>query len=91
MGLASVAIPSLCAEIMTGSGRANVALGVVLTAFGAGATLSPLVAGFVAQHLGFSSAFLVLGGIAGLGFVLWLIGVRVLGLQFDRPDATAPP
>ena len=90
MGLGSVAIPALSAEIMAGTGRANAALGVVLTAFGAGATLSPLVAGFVAQHLGFPGAFLMLGGIAALGLAVWLIGIKALGLRFERAE-TAPP
>ncbi len=90
MGLASVAIPTLSAEIMAGTGRANAALGVVLTAFGAGATLSPLVAGVVAQHSGFPGAFLVLGAIAALGLVVWLLGIKALGLRFDRQDASAP-
>lgn len=65
------------------------ALGVVLTAFGAGATLSPLVAGFVAQHIGFGSAFLVLGAVAALGLAVWLLGIKVLGLRFNRQEATA--
>ncbi len=90
MGLASVAIPTLSAEIMAGTGRANAALGVVLTAFGAGATLSPLVAGFVAQHFGFSGAFLVLGGVAAFGLAVWLFGIKALGLRFARADGPAP-
>ena len=84
MGLGSVAIPALSAEVMSGSGRASAGLGVVLTAFGAGATLSPLIAGFVAQRNGFSAAFLVLAAIAGVGVVLWTLP-RILGpLGFAR-------
>ncbi len=90
MGLASVAIPTLSAEIMAGTGRANAALGVVLTAFGAGATLSPLVAGVVAQHLGFSGAFLVLGGVAASGLAVWLLGIKALGLRFARAGRPTP-
>ena len=86
MGLASVAIPTLSAEIMAGTGRANASLGVVLTAFGAGAALSPLVAGFVAQRIGFSGSFLVLGGVAALGLAVWLVGMKVLGLRFARSE-----
>ena len=89
-GLASVAIPVLSAEIMVGTGRANAALGAVLTAFGAGATLSPLVAGLVAQHLGYPGAFLALGAIAALGLATWIIGMRVLGLSFARAETPTP-
>ena len=90
-GLSSVAIPTLTADIMRGTGRANAALGVVLTAFGAGATLSPLVAGFVSQHSGFGGAFLVLAGIAALGLVIWIVGLRVLGPRFIQREEPAPP
>ena len=90
-GLSSVAIPTLTADIMRGTGRANAALGVVLTAFGAGATFSPLVAGFVSQHSGFGGAFLVLAGIAALGLVIWIIGLRVLGSHFIQRVEPAPP
>ena len=88
-GLASVAIPVLSAEIMAGSGRANAALGAVLTAFGAGATLSPLVAGVVAQHLGYPGAFLALAGIAAVGLAIWIGGMRVLGPGFDKAEEPA--
>lgn len=90
-GLSSVAIPTLTADIMRGTGRANAALGVVLTAFGAGATFSPLIAGFVSQHSGFGGAFLVLAGIAALGLVIWIIGLRVLGSQFIQRVEPASP
>ena len=90
-GLASVAMPALSVEIMEGSGHASAALGAVLTAFGAGATLSPLVAGQVAEHLGFSGSFLVLGGIAALGLATWVLGLRALGLSFARDEEPAPP
>lgn len=85
-GLASVAIPALSAEIMAGTGRANAALGAVLTAFGAGATLSPLLAGFASEHLGFSGAFLALSAVGALGLAVWLVGVRLLHLRFARAD-----
>ena len=86
-GMASVAIPALSAEIMTGSGRATAALGAVLTAFGAGCAIGPLVVGFAAQHLGFSRAFLFLGAIAGVGLAVWLVGSGRVGLRMagDRP------
>ncbi|AWN46757.1 MFS transporter [Methylobacterium terrae] len=74
MGLAGVAIPALVAEIMEGTGHAGAGLGGVMTAFGAGATLSPVLAGLAAQYLGFPAAFWGLSGIAGAGLALWLLG-----------------
>lgn len=91
MGLASVAIPALSAEIMAGSGRANAALGAVLTAFGAGATLSPLVAGLMSQWFGFAGAFLALGAIAAVGLAVWVAGLRLLGLRFARDEQLSSP
>ncbi len=76
MGLSSVAIPALNAEIMAGTGRLSAGFGAVLTAFGIGATLSPLVAGFVAQHAGFGSCFVALSVIAAGALVIWTVSRR---------------
>lgn len=82
VGMACVAIPALCAEIMDGTGRATVALGALLTAFGAGATLSPLVGGFAAQYFGFDGSFIAYAIIAGGGLIIWLVGRRALAGEF---------
>ena len=82
-GLAGVAMPALSADIMAGSGRANAALGVVLTAFGAGCAIGPLLAGYTAQHLGFPLAFSVLGVVAGVGLAVWLVGAYRFGLDMS--------
>ena len=74
MGLAGVAIPALAIEIMSGSGHSNAALGGVMTAYGAGAALSPALAGAVAQFINYGAAFLVLGAIALAGLVAWVVG-----------------
>lgn len=79
VGMACVAIPALNAEIMAGTGRANIGLGAVMTAFGAGAMLSPLIAGFVAQRVGFSGSFIAYAIVAFIGLIVWTIGRRVLG------------
>ena len=76
MGLGGVAIPALVADIMSDTGHASAGLGTVMTAFGAGATLSPLLAGEVAQYFGFSSSFLALGAVAILGALIWIVGQR---------------
>ena len=79
MGLGGVAIPALAAEMMEGSGHAGAGLGGVMTAYGAGATASPLLAGLAAQYLGFAASFLALAGVAGIGFLVWVGGRRLLG------------
>jgi MFS family permease len=90
MGLAGVAIPALVAEIMEGTGHANAGLGGVMTAYGAGAALSPALAGFVAQYLGFTASFLVLAAVAGIGLLLWTAGRRLPGMHLSsRQNKTA--
>ncbi len=87
MGLNGVAIPALAASVMRGTGRSSAGLGAVLTAFGAGAALSPLVAGLVAQHFGFPASFIALAVIAGIALVTWMGGVRYVGkMAFDDTD-----
>ena len=76
MGLAGVAIPALVADVTEGSGHSNAGLGAVMTAYGAGAALSPLLAGFVAQVAGFTTSFLALGAVALAGFAFWIAGWR---------------
>ena len=75
MGLGGVAIPALVARIMDGTGHANAGLGGVLTAYGAGAAVSPLLAGFVAKYLGYPASFIALAAVAGLGAVCWTAGL----------------
>ena len=91
MGMSGVAVPAIVEDIMRGTGRAGSGLAAVLTAFGAGASLSPLVAGMVAERIGFSGSFLVLGGIAAIGLAIWIGGSRFLDTCRARgglkPDA----
>ncbi len=90
-GLAGVAIPALVAEIMEGTGQANAGLGGVMTAFGAGAAVSPILAGFVAQRLGFPAAFVALAIVAGAGLALWIVGRRLAGVRLPREEAQSVP
>jgi predicted MFS family arabinose efflux permease len=81
MGLGGVAIPALVARIMDGTGHANAGLGGVMTAYGAGAAASPLLAGLVAQYLGFAASFIALAIVAAGGLALWMVGRRMLGMH----------
>ncbi|MFG1425218.1 MFS transporter [Roseixanthobacter glucoisosaccharinicivorans] len=72
-GLLGVATPGLAAQILRGTGHANIGLGVVLTCQGLGAALSPALAGFLAARFGYGVAFLALAGVAIAALGLWVI------------------
>ena len=70
----SVMIPLIVADVAFGSGHFNLAQGIVGTAVGIGASLSTVVAGYVADHFGSSIAFTGLAGVAGIGLVMiWFV------------------
>jgi MFS family permease len=70
-GLQSVAVPSLVARILSGTGRVNVGQGAVMTAQGIGAALSPALGGWLAQTSGYGTAFAILGSFAFGSIALW--------------------
>src|ERR1700733_6770174 len=70
----SVMIPLIVADVAFGSGHFSLAQGVVGTAVGIGASLSTVLAGYVADHFGSSVAFMGLAGVAAVGLVMiWLV------------------
>ncbi|WP_133646387.1 MFS transporter [Paraburkholderia flava] len=71
-GLQSVAVPALVVSLLKGSGRVNVGQGAVATAQGVGAALSPLLGGMLAQHFGYTSAFVALGAVSLGSLALWI-------------------
>src|SRR5450755_2076095 len=71
-GLQSVAVPGLVARILNGTGRVNIGQGAVMTVQGLGASLSPAIGGWIAQEIGYSAMFLVLGSFALGSIALWL-------------------
>jgi MFS family permease len=77
-GLQSVAVPGLVAKILDGSGRVNVGQGAVMTMQNIGAALSPAIGGWLAQSIGFSGAFLILGLISVVSIVIWIFFFQVL-------------
>jgi MFS family permease len=77
-GLQSVAVPALVVRLLQGTGRVNVGQGVVMTVQGIGASLSPALGGALAQHFGYSVAFVVLGAVSTGSLALWLcFGARL--------------
>jgi MFS family permease len=91
-GLQSVAVPGLVARVLDGTGRVNVGQGAVMTVQGLGAALSPAIGGWIAQEIGYSAMFLILGSFALGSIALWLGFASVLKPACARRDnADDPP
>ena len=65
-----VLVPLVVADIMGGSGRFNLALGIVGTAVGIGAAMSTTLAGYAMDHLGSLLTFSLLASVAVCGLSL---------------------
>ena len=62
-----VMVPLMIADITRGTGHFNFAQGIVGTAVGIGASISPTLAGYLSDQFGSQVAFLGLAGIAAVG------------------------
>ncbi|MBD8694614.1 MFS transporter [Stenotrophomonas sp. CFBP 13718] len=71
-GIFGALLPEIVSDLTQGTGRFNVTLGAVSTAFGVGAAFSPGLAGVIVQFAGYDAAFLSLAAIAALACVLAL-------------------
>jgi predicted MFS family arabinose efflux permease len=77
-----VMLPLVVIDVTRGTGHFNAALGVVSAISGIGASLSPLLAGYLADSYGRTATFSTLAGIATLGVILvWML------LPETKPDA----
>jgi MFS family permease len=85
-GLQSVAVPGLVARILNGTGRVNVGQGAVMTVQGLGASLSPALGGWIAQEIGYSAMFMILGSFALGSVALWVGFASIL-----KPACAAVP
>ncbi|MBR1121425.1 MFS transporter [Bradyrhizobium lablabi] len=72
IGLQSVAVPVMVARSLNGTGRVNLAQGAVITVQGAGAALSPALGGWIAQAIGYTPVFLLLGGLGLVATAVWI-------------------
>ncbi len=61
----------MVADLTEGSGRYNLALGVIMTAQGTGAALSNLVSGYIVNAWGFNAGFLFLAAMAAFAFLVY--------------------
>jgi predicted MFS family arabinose efflux permease len=71
-GLQSVAVPGMVARSLSGTGRVNLGQGAVITVQGVGASLSPVVGGWIAQWIGYQATFLLLGAFGLISAALWV-------------------
>jgi MFS family permease len=70
----SVMVPLIVADVAFGSGRFNLAQGIVGTATGIGASLSTVLAGYISDKFGSSAAFFGLAAVAAAGLALiWFV------------------
>lgn len=82
-GIFGVAWIIVVADLAEGTGRFNLIAGAISTGVAIGASLSNVMTGFVVQHAGFNTGFLVLGAIA-------LAAFAVLALAMPETRAGAP-
>jgi MFS family permease len=69
-GIFGVLTPIVVADLMRGTGRYNLALGIVATTHGIGASLSRFAAGVIVDHFGYNVAALTSGGVAGIALTV---------------------
>ncbi len=82
-----VMVPLTIADITRGTGRFNFAQGIVGTAVGIGASISPMLAGYLSDQFGNRFAFFGLATIAALG----LVAVWALMPETRPADETSAP
>jgi predicted MFS family arabinose efflux permease len=81
-----IMIPLMVADLTRGTGRFNLAQGVVGTAAGIGASISPTLGGYLTDHFGSSVAFLGLAAIAAVSLAaVWAL------MPETRPKRTQSP
>jgi MFS family permease len=85
-GIFGAIFPVIVADLMRNTGRFNIAQGAVITAQSVGAALSTTLAGLVVVKAGYSAAFLTLGVVAAIGFVVCWLALPETG---ERSDAGA--
>lgn len=93
-GIFGALFPVVVQDVTHGTGRFNVSLGAITTAWGVGAALSNFVAGRIVVAAGYDAAFMALGAIAGAGFALYLVAMPETAAtagSASNPRVLAPP
>jgi MFS family permease len=78
-GIFGALFPLVVQDLTHGTGRFNVSLGAVTTAWGVGAALSNIVAGWIVVVAGYHVAFSSLGALAGVGLAIYLTAMPETG------------
>ena len=68
-----IVFPLVVADITRDTGRFNLALGIVGSAVGIGASLSTTRAGYMLDHFGSTVTFCSMAGVAGAGMLVVLL------------------
>lgn len=80
----------IAADLMKGTGRFNLAQGLVALAIGVGAALSNIVSGYIVQGFGYPAGFLSLAAVAGVALVFfWLLMPETRDAEPGRPAAAS--
>ena len=90
-GIFGAIFPVIVADLMRNTGRFNVAQGAIITAQSIGAAISTTLAGLIVVKAGYSAAFLTLGAVAAIGFVVcWFALPETRSdMPADRSEQTA--
>ena len=83
-GTLDALIPLVLADVMRGTGRYNLARGMLGTVQGVAGSLSNVVAGVLVIGVGYSATFLALSTVALVGFLLLLIRMPETGTLASR-------
>ncbi|RFU47927.1 MFS transporter [Paraburkholderia sp. DHOC27] len=81
-GIFGVVAVVIAADLMRGSGRFNLAQGLMALAVGTGAALSQVTGGYVVEKFGFATGFGTLAGISALALLFFAVF-----MPETRPDA----
>jgi len=90
-GIFGVLTPLVVADLMRGTGRYNLTLGVVATSHGVGASLSGFAAGLIVDHFGYSEAFLTSAGVSGIALTVLLLLMPETAGALSQPLGVISP
>jgi MFS family permease len=96
-GIYGVVVISLAADLTRGRGRFNTLAGLFATAVAIGGVIGPATSGFVLQHAGFRTAFLLFAGLAVAGATIFTVlvpetkGSKNQSSQHSAPEAQQAP
>jgi MFS family permease len=89
-GIFGALFPLVVQDLTHGTGRFNVSLGALTTAWGVGAALSNILAGWIVVVASYDVAFSSLGALAGVGLAIYLVAMPETGPNAAmRPEKVA--